>query len=313
MTFFSLSASPTLETLEYFDVDRYRHAVRAMESTFTPLVHKISVAQMLVHLPGCDISFERSFPRTIDSQLGENRTAILLPMDDDHSVRLNGDEMSEGSFAFGRGGSGYISTEHSVFRFSAIVFTPEVHGRGWPSPGKDFSLHFTKSQHLSGLRRLVLEIAAVASAMTLPTFPEPMSAGMKETLLSAIDQLFSDREPMHRFSINQRQLSIVRSIEDVLTEQIQAPIYSEELASAVGVSVRTMHNAVFRIRGMPLHQYLRIKRLWLVRRALLAGSASIKSSALAFGFWHLGDFSRSYRAHFGELPSDTVARATRPF
>ena len=87
------------------------------------------------------------------------------------------------------------------------------------------------------------------------------------------------------------------------------PIYSEELANRVGVSIRTLHNAVQRYRGMSLHQYLRFRRLWLVRQRLLAGSASVKVAALTFGFWHLGDFSRSYRSLFGELPSDTLARA----
>jgi AraC family ethanolamine operon transcriptional activator len=46
-----------------------------------------------------------------------------------------------------------------------------------------------------------------------------------------------------------------------------------------------------------------------VRRRLLAGAESVKAIALAFGFWHLGDFSASYRLQFGETPSQTLAKS----
>jgi AraC family ethanolamine operon transcriptional activator len=60
---------------------------------------------------------------------------------------------------------------------------------------------------------------------------------------------------------------------------------------------------------MSLHRYLRLKRLWLVRQGLRAGDTSVKACALAHGFWHLGEFSKSYRQHFGETPSETLAGA----
>ena len=90
----------------------------------------------------------------------------------------------------------------------------------------------------------------------------------------------------------------------------RSPIYSEEIARKLGLSVRTMHDVVRRYRGMSLHRYLRLRRLWLVRQRLLAGADSVKAVALAFGFWHLGDFSTSYRDQFGETPSQTLGART---
>src|SRR4029077_17209808 len=92
-------------------------------------------------------------------------------------------------------------------------------------------------------------------------------------------------------------------------QRCREPIYSGDIARQIGVSVRTLHDAVQRYRGMSLHRYLRLRRLWLVRQRLRAGTQSIKACALAFGFWHLGDFSRIYRSQFGESPSETIARA----
>jgi len=71
-----------------------------------------------------------------------------------------------------------------------------------------------------------------------------------------------------------------------------------------------MHDAVKRYRGISLHRYLRLRRLWLVRKRLIEGSQSVKACALAFGFWHLSDFSRSYFLQFGEMPSATLARSS---
>jgi AraC family ethanolamine operon transcriptional activator len=106
-----------------------------------------------------------------------------------------------------------------------------------------------------------------------------------------------------------RSLEIVRKIEDLVAANLRSPVYSGELAREVGVSVRTLHNAVREHRGTSLHRYLRLKRLWLVRQRLREGDISVKACALAHGFWHLGEFSRSYREQFGEPPSVTLARA----
>jgi AraC family ethanolamine operon transcriptional activator len=106
-----------------------------------------------------------------------------------------------------------------------------------------------------------------------------------------------------------RQWAVFRQIREVLEASLGRPIYSEELATQVGVSVRSMHDAILRYHGMSLHRYLRLRRLWLVRRQLIAGAESVKAIALAFGFWHLGDFSASYRLQFGETPSQTLAKS----
>ena len=62
------------------------------------------------------------------------------------------------------------------------------------------------------------------------------------------------------------------------------------------------------IRGMSLHRYARLKRLWSVRQRLMQGpsATTIKSIALANGFWHMGEFGSLYRATFGETPQQTL-------
>ena len=57
-------------------------------------------------------------------------------------------------------------------------------------------------------------------------------------------------------------------------------------------------------------RYLRLRRLWSVRRTLALGRPNTKISdvARANGFWHMGEFASAYRATFGETPTQTLAR-----
>ena len=57
--------------------------------------------------------------------------------------------------------------------------------------------------------------------------------------------------------------------------------------------------------------YLRAVRLNSVRKQLRLGdpqSTKISDIANACGFWHLGQFAADYKRHFGERPSETLAR-----
>jgi AraC family ethanolamine operon transcriptional activator len=197
--------------------------------------------------------------------------------------------------------------------YASIMFRPEVTNRGWPQTGANFHVFEAGRATFARLRALVRQV--LASAAELGGSPESggVAAAMRESMLAGIDAAAAELVPA-RWSIQanaSRQFKIFRDIEDALSGHFGDVIYSEELAAHIGVSVRTMHDAVQRYRGMSLHRYLRLRRLWLVRRRLVAGADSVKSSALAFGFWHLSDFAHAYREQFGEMPSETLARSRR--
>ena len=84
-----------------------------------------------------------------------------------------------------------------------------------------------------------------------------------------------------------------------------------DVAKEFGVSVRTLNNAVVAIRGLSMHRYLRLRRLWNVRQQLVQGATveTLKAIALANGFWHMGEFRSLYRDLFGETPQQTLEAA----
>lgn len=304
---------PAPKIFRFGDIDEFRSSVRDLSVDFTPLVRTISAEQAILTLPGCGVNFTKSFPRIIDAQLAPNCTAVAFSMDDGVPIRFNGVERDDSVITIGGGGAIYSSVETTPRQYVSIIFRPEITNRGWPQTGSNFHLFEASRPTYLRLRALVRRLFAVATEIGGMPDGAGVAAAMRESLLAAIDSAVAEIVPA-RWS-NQantsRQIKIFRDMEQTLSSHVGDVIYSEELAAHIGVSVRTMHDAVQRYRGMSLHRYLRLRRLWLVRRQLLAGAESVKAAALAYGFWHLSDFAQAYREQFGESPSETLARSRR--
>jgi AraC family ethanolamine operon transcriptional activator len=309
----SIDDAPKLapKTFRFSDVDEFRNAIRGLNFEFTPFVRRISAEQTILSLPGCDVNLTRAFPRVVDAQLVENCTAIGFTMDDlNVPVRFNGSQRAGPVIVIGNGGAAYTTIEEVQRQIASVVFRPEVMDRGWPHAVSSFKIFETSVMGLNRLRNIVREVLAAASepvgAAELPL----KATAMKESLLGAVDDAFESVVPA-RWTVrpnDERNFKIFRDIRALLSDDLSQPIYSEEIARKLNLPVRTMHDVVRRYRGMSLHRYLRLRRLWLVRQRLLVGAESVKAVALAFGFWHLSDFSRSYREQFGETPSLTLER-----
>jgi AraC family ethanolamine operon transcriptional activator len=306
------SGQPLLapQIYKFSDVDEFRSAVRNLAVDFTPLVRTISAEQIILNLPGCSVNLIKSFPRITDGQFAPDCTCVGFTMDEGFPIRFNGVDEVQSAIVLGSNGAAYTTVERVGRQYASIVFTPQVDDRGWPNAGPNFRVFETSPWAYGWLRALVWEVMSVSSAET-GVEARQISAGIRESLLVGIDAAFIDLVPS-KWSARAntlRQFRIFKDIREVLASSISHPIYSSDLARELGVSVRTIHDAVLDYSGMSLHRYLRQRRLWLVRQKLRGGTQSVKAAALAFGFWHLGDFAQSYRALFGETPSETLARA----
>lgn len=309
----SVDGAPALalKTFRFSDVDEFRSAIRGLNFEFTPFVRHISSEQTILSLPGCDVNVTRAFPRVVDAQLVEDCTAVGFTMDDlDVPIRFNGSHRVRPAIVIGSNGAAYTTIEEVQRQIASVMFRPQVTGRGWPGTTSTFRIYETTAASLNRLRDVVREVLAVATEPVEAAAMPLQAAAMRESLLGAVDQVFENLVPA-RWILrpnDERNFKIFQDIRALLSDDLSQPIYSEEIARKLGFSVRTMHDVVRRYRGMSLHRYLRVHRLWLVRRQLLAGAESVKTVALAFGFWHLSDFSRSYRDQFGETPSETLER-----
>jgi AraC-like DNA-binding protein len=311
MNILSLAPSAALQTFRYGDIDQFRHAFRSVDVRYTPTIRNIAAEQAILHLPGCDVYLLKTFARLIDAELARNCTMVGFTMDDSFPIRFNGWDKNCPSLTMGHGGAGYKIVEMTTSRLVSIVFEPGIKDRGWPDIGTGYTVFAITPQAEQALRQVIFNAFRFASD-TPDAFAAPGATdGIRESILATIDAAFAERDPASCSTIatSARYFDIVRKVEMALSRNIGDPVYSDELARHLGISVRTMHNAMQQYRGMSLHRYLRLKRLWLVRQQLLTGEQTVKACAVANGFWHLGEFSTIYRSYFGESPSHTLARA----
>jgi AraC-like DNA-binding protein len=110
---------------------------------------------------------------------------------------------------------------------------------------------------------------------------------------------------------DRRHDEIIVRFEGFLEANPNRPLYLTEICAAIGVAERTLRAACEEHLGMGPIRYLNLRRMHLVRQALLRSDpskATVTRIVTDKGFWELGRFSVAYRALFGESPSHTLRR-----
>jgi AraC-like DNA-binding protein len=95
--------------------------------------------------------------------------------------------------------------------------------------------------------------------------------------------------------------TIVARFEKFLEANPDRPLYLTEICAAIGVAERTLRASCEEHLGMGPIRYLTLRRMHLVRRALLRADpskATVTRIVTDQGFWELGHFSIAYRALF---------------
>jgi AraC-like DNA-binding protein len=167
--------------------------------------------------------------------------------------------------------------------------------------------------------------ASAAAGATLWRIAQTLECGLHPEKPLATQQLFESliafliealphnyTERLHAPASSAAPRQVKRAIE-FMEAHADKPITMVDVANAAQVSIRALQLAFRTFRQATPLAHLRQIRLEAVRRDLLAaeGSANIAVIARKWGFVHLGHFARHYRAHYGELPSETVSRAGR--
>ncbi|PLX98814.1 MAG: hypothetical protein C0623_11210 [Desulfuromonas sp.] len=116
--------------------------------------------------------------------------------------------------------------------------------------------------------------------------------------------------PVDRKTTN--NIGIVESAEAYLNRLEMEAISVLDLAKELGVSIRKLQYAFRDILGITPKRYLQIRRLNLVRKQLiLKPDKTITEHASKAGFWHMAQFTKDYKAMFGESPRETLDKHKR--
>lgn len=129
----------------------------------------------------------------------------------------------------------------------------------------------------------------------------------QDALFAAFCNLFDaadSRRPVGRHCT----LRLVRRVTRYLDEHYAEPVLVEAMCAIAGTSWKTLERAFRHVYGLTPKGYLTHLRLSRARRLLLnrqRSGDSVARIAGACGFTHLGRFAASYRALYGERPSET--------
>lgn len=98
-------------------------------------------------------------------------------------------------------------------------------------------------------------------------------------------------------------------LEEVSTH-LNTPLSIPVLATRAGLTENRL-DQIFRIKhDQTCAEYVRNERMTLAQQLLETGAHPVKVVAGKVGYGHVSNFSRAYRARFGETPARTLRRAT---
>lgn len=139
-----------------------------------------------------------------------------------------------------------------------------------------------------------------------------VARALEQDLIHALIDCLTAGDERGHAPTRQRHAEIMIRFEDVLASHPDRQLPMPELCAAVGAPERTLRACCAEFLGMSPGSYARLRRLNLVRTALLRAdpaTVSIAEIARRYGFSELGRFAAVYRAAFGETPSTTLRGA----
>jgi len=196
----------------------------------------------------------------------------------------------------------------------------QVRREGLAQLGLDLGATTVLVRPLDANRRRQLQRVVGAAVQTLagieardPDITDGAAAGraVAEDLLAAFAAVLPSGEPdaLARQRRGQTRHGLATQAWKFFAAQLAQPIQVTQLCAGLGISVGTLERACVDSYGVGPKQLLTLLRLARARRLLLsaaAGDTTVSKVAEACGLFHVGRFSTTYAALYGESPSTTL-------
>lgn len=261
-------------------------------------------------------------PHVSTGRLAPDRVGLLLTGRDSPGRFCQGLELEARSlFRWGPGAEVALQARRPG-EWLALSFAPETEfrvaaalatGESGP-PRAATGLVKTPSREMAALRGLLGETTAAFERAGPAGLPADVARQLGERLLREVVRLCCEVSQLPRGGRAPRldRGRIVSRVEEVFASSPSQPVYVHSLCEAIGIPERTLRHVFAEQYGAGPTHLLRSRRLCQVRLALLDAIADTHVAEVAgrFGFWHLGQFAGDYRELFGELPSETLRRAS---
>jgi AraC-like DNA-binding protein len=263
-------------------------------------IHRIHVS-----LPEINTVAAKPGRRSIGFLTEDNSSSLL---DCGHDV-LSGDiVMNRSDVVHQRSGADFhygtvsLPSERLVGAAEAIV------GRKLPEPLNKSTIRpaFGLMRRLLSMHRTITQLAH--DTPDILELPE-VSRALENELIHILVRCLAEGHPIEPSAGGRRHDTILTRFVEFLEANPDRPLYLAEICAAIGAAQRTLRASCEEHLRMGPIRYLTLRRMHLVRRALLHSDPSkttVTQIVTDHGFWELGRFSVTYRTLFGESPSDTL-------
>lgn len=272
-----------------------------------------------VQLPGLRLVREDS-DRALHQRgnLGHGAYGFAMPLAASGPAIFNGQRVEGDAILVGRGDELDLITPT---RFSLIAVVVEaallvplwerLYGKppsGWLEaqlvvPARPAAAEAVRGLHLRAMAALADHESPVHDGTALLQLRDAL---LMEWIEALPERVSTDELP----GVALRRRLVDRACELMLAHADE-PLSMLEVCRHVGASRRKLETCFQDVLGTSPARYLRAVRLNGVRRELRAGAGTVQAAAARWGFFHLGQFARDYKAQFGELPSFTRLGAVR--
>jgi len=242
----------------------------------------------------------------------DTRLHFAVQMNRNGSLRLNGESLDKPSIAvhgvnkelvyhFGESHTSWLTIQIKPEDFEKASFAI--------APGH-FSIVRTDPAEFAQLiseLQLMLEALHNNNAEGRGNLDVDMAKGRLISLFSLLINKDSKNEKLN----NAEYLRMVCLLRDYMEANLENPVTMMDLCSLSGKSESTIRRAFQRIYGISPRRALTVHRLnatYLKLRQTPPSKTTVSNIALRYGFLHFGRFSAAYKEHFGEYPSETLAR-----
>jgi AraC family ethanolamine operon transcriptional activator len=318
-----MAAATAVRHERYTEPADLRDSIAGVAMQVTPLRHDDFYADITtIRMGDVVLVYGECSPLSLVGAPTPGTVALQFPLDNVETLTLNGRPLPALGFCLHAPGAQLVRSNTQANSYSLLVMSPEVADRHLGDeagrlmlPAAQSEMRVARPEDWERMARLVRAAGTIAREHPdILLFEHPRQA-LRSSLLGVAHDLVQGSWKLAqpaRGPGSEVWHQTVLGAEAYLNAHLDRPIYTEELCKELGISPAKLAEAFHALLGTSPHRYLKLRRLNLVRAALSRRDREpplIKTVALSHGFWHLGQFSHDYREHFGETPSQTLARA----
>ncbi|WP_165498229.1 AraC family transcriptional regulator [Siculibacillus lacustris] len=283
---------------------------------WTPIAHGARSTFAVVHLGPLRLLGANLPPSLFEGTIREARYTVWLGMEDPHRSVVNGMPLPDAALVLGGPGSrcqSYWPIDAKPAQAAAALFIPaELRPAGWPDAAPLLTVHLVDPAGLQRLRQHLRATIRLASAQPERFAADGDRRAMGAEVVARVANLLATAtvQTQAKPGFSRACIEMLDQIDRFIVKRLDRPILLGDVADALRVAPRTVHNIMKLTRGMTLQTYVTIFRMRSARRHLLRTEDCdlVKQAALRHGFVHLGRFAQAYARFFGETPSTTLAR-----